>query len=190
MTTIQLTDVQLAQFTATGLIIVDEDVFVSTAMKDMIGPNTPGTYTLAPELWRKLTDPCRRCGPPNVGQGCPDCAGGRQVVTLTATCPTCKGDGTTCVQTAVDSYEIGTCEECPAQEGDDDTGTGVVTLGRFTIRLLPVVAEHTPTDRVIVADGKTTAFRMTSSNESVFEELALDPLPQPGQWVVIPEAVS
>jgi hypothetical protein len=186
-TTIQLTDAQLAQFTASGLIVVDGDHF----------PAIPGFRqalpSVAPEFWRDLTDPCPTCG----GNGlklypamwehegpiapCPDCVGGRQVVTLTATCP----------RFWPDEHDGPRCRRCKNLSIDHPA---VYQLGRFTIRLLPVgncervhVGLEIDGPHVCPAEG---AYPPMLCDESNGRKLELDPLPQPGQWAVKFEAVA
>ena len=194
MTTIHLTDAQRDTFAGSGLITVHAEVVD------------------APEGWRILTEPCDTCGEysrPGViyrekgdqenwldgriaEEPCPDCAGGRRVVTLTANCY------------HPDRDRIGRlghllCTRCKAESNPGNgyrwrPNPGLVTLGRFTIRvwrIIPLqeaavdvawVTESPPASQrglFIPLDGYGTATRFD-----------LDPLPRPGQFIARPERVE
>lgn len=195
---VQLTDAQLAQFTACGLIVVDGEPCPESEIMERAGGgsvvycphrNDGIQHYAAPELWRKLTEPCATCvgegfeSWPGVGHArviggdCPnpDCDRGRQVVTLKATCPTYawtpKGFD--------DEWRCQACDKCG--------GSGVVTLGRFTIRLLPVRDPYHPMPAgapwlVVNRDGH--CYLIDADGAARGANLPLDPLPQPGQFAV------
>jgi len=186
--TLQLSDVQRDQFAATGCIVIDGE-FLRTPM---------GDEWLAPEGWRILTEPCPTCGgtgKPNLDEWVvlppmwqnmrcpnPDCVDGRRVVTLTATCDVCGGNG---------SQIVGWNDLTPIVE----RCTRVVTLGRFSIpALLPVVLcrgshEYPDHDALIVVPRPINAAFIFTPNGPLIDAL-LDPLPHPGQFVAIPEPVE
>lgn len=222
MTTVQLTDAQLAQFTACRVIVVDGDLFTSDRCDTCAEDRTTDYHDehdhaqyhggkngrVAPELWRKLTDPCNRklCvngrlitehAAIDVGP-CPDCVGGRQVVTLTAwQCEECARPWT---------YGRPQCGQCGNRTRIP------IEFGRFTIRLLPVVAwnslpkitqaciEVAPAgfcqvwarnDRWRPDDPSSTEFVHHGINGGEWTRSSeVDPLPQPGQWCVAFEAVA
>lgn len=177
--TVQLTDAQLAQFTACGLIVVDGEPGGI--------PRLQISWTHAPELWRSLTEPCAACkGRGEIPRGgpipyrwvrpCPDCDRGRQVVTLTTTCKACRGMG---------AARYKNCQTCNA--------SGTVKVGSFTIRLLPVHDEHAETfmdHSVEVTDQGLVLLHSADGVQRTIARVALDPLPQPGQWAVQFEAVD
>lgn len=217
--TYHLPDVEYAQYIATGIIVVDGEPSVEhQAMRLMMKAATDYESSsrfddnfplVAPEWWRKLTEPCSRklCvngrlitehAAIDVGP-CPNCVGGCQVVTLTATCPG-SGGVSYCAQGNSFSRRsgqlLGRCLHC--------FGSAKITLGRFTIRLLPIVEHGTEWLLVdVVASGLMNGKPLTrlwrwNGNASQYgvdawgfgEDFTLAHLPQSGQWAIQFEAVK
>src|SRR5688572_6614628 len=191
---IQLTDPEREMFAASGLIVIGGERPPCPADTDGDGdcaacyrnPLAHGPL-VAPEGWRILTEPCGTCGGDGdffddelgddwMGHVCPDCVGGRRVVTLTATCPTCDGEG----EGTYLAWHVAI--PCP-----NLCKRGVVTLGRFTIpALLPVVTHHIKGAHVYVSAGGRV---YTVEPNELQRSLTLDHLPRPGQFIPRPEPV-
>jgi hypothetical protein len=195
MTTLHLTDAQRDTFAACGLIVIEGERAETTADRvvnrdrsDNLAMaehhQSPLAMLVAPEGWRILTD-------------------GR-VVTLTATCPDCKGrtwdephrrdtpilecDHIYCPlhgDVGGDRFH-GRCQTCKMPPYD-----GKVTLGRFTIpALLPVVDGPLIGRSHIRLHPDGAALWLWADDTWKVNPLNLDPLPQSGAFVAIPEALA
>lgn len=194
MTTIHLSDSERDQFAATGHIVVDGESCPTCGGKsgewEKDGPhdrwescpdcdeNTTHldghavrTWVL-PAKWRPATEPCDcvKAGTDTTWMRCTKCLDGiHRVVTLTATCPGCY--------VGCQQWRNGHKRE----------------LGHFTIRLLPVIGSFDLTERgpwpCVWIDPPGEALILPGPAYDDSTPLAIDPLPQPGQWVLRPEAV-
>jgi hypothetical protein len=136
-------------------------------------------------------------------QPCPDCVGGRRVVTLTANCPRCQSDPRCEHNLESGSHGWG-CTKCglsgvgPLRWHSDGTKceNHEVTLGRFTIpALLPAYLTDVspsssypgPGNCLVVAPSGVFIERPTETRNEYF---TLDPLPRLGQFIARPERVA
>jgi hypothetical protein len=234
MTALHLTDAQRDTFAACGIIVIDGEPAERFVRYNSDQNGTydvtfdDARLTIAPEGWRILTEPCDTCSGKGkvhdhidrhvmaMGGGygwdpCPnpDCVGGCRVVTLTATCRGCNGTGQVWYDedTPMAGQITPHWRKCPnGYQRYHCDGSGVVTLGRFTIpALLPVVdGWHHDWDvekdgpAVIVFDppytqpetGQVWTIGLYKSWGEYDPLTSTDPPPRPGQFVAIPEAVA
>lgn len=134
-------------------------------------------------------------------QDCPDCPDGRQVFTIVKPCPECDGVGT--VDLSADDYlaaGISWADGADDRPGLEDCGEckgeGSVSVARATLRVLPWFndPDDTPDPIALVEvweNGQAFYWPEGAVEDGDGIPLGvLDPLPSPGQWVVMLEVVS
>jgi hypothetical protein len=150
-----------------------------------------GNGYVIPHPWLDATKPCETCGglgwvvegqtigwPAGEQVQCPDCRDGHPIIDVRAKCPKCRGEGGGIVVNQWGEPEDDDCGNC--------SGTGWVSLGRYTIELLPGLDENShdtsPFDHWCQrADGAVTIVR---DGQYVTPFIRFDPLPVPGSDMV------
>jgi hypothetical protein len=152
---------------------------------------------LPPAPWSDLPATCQTCDgkgrleDPKRGRWtcsgchwrCPDCVAGRPVHTLQATCPTHEWTP----KGFDDEWRCQACDKCG--------GTGRISLGRFTVDVLPVLDAHAPPEicpkgnYIERSPGSTSLVEYTPFDDEGGTwdwrpGPPLDPHPLPDQFVV------
>jgi hypothetical protein len=150
-----------------------------------------GNGYVIPHPWLDATKPCETCGelgwvvegqtigwPAGEQVQCPDCRDGHPIIDVRAKCPKCRGEGGGIVVNQWGEPEDDDCGNC--------SGTGWVSLGRYTIELLPVVhwSDDDEEQEGCVSVGHRNGLAYICIQRFGGHAVTLDPLPVPGRDMV------
>jgi hypothetical protein len=130
----------------------------------------------------EYTDPCdRHADRVHVTTGdscCLNCRDGHPIIDVRAKCPKCRGEGGGIVVNQWGEPEDDDCGNC--------SGTGWVSLGRYTIELLPVVhwSDDDEEQEGCVSVGHRNGLAYICIQRFGGHAVTLDPLPVPGRDMV------